>query len=142
MYRLQKENRSMFKRRIWILCVIVVLILMTKHFWESKPKADLAMKPDVVNSISINQDQYLTVVANRSKIEDKEEFADLLIQMYKENSFQTIKFSSDIRGMTSVNMRVYLQRKEIEGHEPVMIVQYGKGVGNLCTSERIIAIEY
>ena len=33
----------MFKRRIWILCVIVVLIIMTKHFWESKPKADLAM---------------------------------------------------------------------------------------------------
>lgn len=62
----------MFKRRIWILCVIVVLILLTKHFWESKPKEDLAMKPDVVNSISINQDQYLTVVANRSKIEDKE----------------------------------------------------------------------
>ena len=94
----------MFKRRIWILCVIVVLIIMTKHFWESKPKADLAMKPDVVSSISINQDQYLTVVANRSRIEDKEEFADLLIQMYKENSFQTIKFSGDIRGMTSVNI--------------------------------------
>lgn len=88
----------MFKRRIWILCVIVVLIIMTKHFGESKPKADLAMKPDVVSSISINQDQYLTVVANRSRIEDKEEFADLLIQMYKENSFQTINFSSDIRG--------------------------------------------
>lgn len=115
---------------------------MTKHFGESKTKADLAMKPDVVSSMSINQDQYLTVVANRSRIEDKEEFANLLIQMYKENSFQTIKFSSDIRDMTSVNMRVYLRRKEIEGHEPVMIVKYGKGVGSLRTSERIIAIEY
>lgn len=72
MYILQKKkNRGMSKRRIWILCVIVVLIIMTKHFWESKLKADLAMKPDVVNSISINQDQYLTVVANRSRIEDK-----------------------------------------------------------------------
>lgn len=132
----------MFKRRIWILCVIMVLIIMAKHFGEAKPKEDLATKPDVVSSMSINQDQYLTVVANRSRIENKEEFANLLIQMYKENSFQTIKFSSDIRGMTSVNMRVYLRREEIEGHEPVMIVKYRNGVSSLYTSEQIIRIEY
>ena len=114
----------MFKRRIWILCVIVVLIIMTKHFGESKPKADLAMKPDVVSSISINQDQYLTVVANRSRIEDKEEFADLLIQMYKENSFESMKFSEDEGYPTSLDMNVYTRKEDIGEKDPIMTVEY------------------
>ena len=53
------------------------------------------MEPDVVSSISMNRDQYLTVVANRNRIEDKEEFAKLLVKMCRENSFHTIKFSTD-----------------------------------------------
>lgn len=90
------------------------------------------MAPDVVSSISMNRDQYLTVVANRDNIEDKEEFAKLLIKMCKENSFHTIKFSTDRGYATSVDMRVYLFQDKIEGHEPVMIVkyepiEYGKG---------------
>lgn len=132
----------MNKKRICIVCVIMIFVIMTGYPFRMKSEEKISMEPDVVNSICVNRDQYLIVVANRDKIEDKEEFAELLVQMCRENSFQTIKFSSDIGGMTSVNMRVYLQREEIEGHEPVMIVQYGKGVGNLCTSERIIAIEY
>lgn len=72
------------------------------------------------------------MVANRDNIEDKEEFAKLLIEMCKENSFHTIKFSTDRGYATSVDMRVYLFQDKIEGHEPVMIVkyepiEYGKG---------------
>lgn len=90
------------------------------------------MASDVVSSVSMNRDQYLTVVANRDNIEDKEEFAKLLIEMCKENSFHTIKFSTDRGYATSVDMRVYLFQDKIEGHEPVMIVkyepiEYGKG---------------
>ena len=69
---------------------------------------------------------------NKKCIEDKEEFAKLLIEMCKENSFHTIKFSTDRGYATSVDMRVYLFQDKIEGHEPVMIVkyepiEYGKG---------------
>ena len=114
----------MNKKRICIVCVIMVFSIMTGYLFEKKSKEEISMKPDVVSSISMNRDQYLTVVANRDRIEDKEEFAKLLVKMCRENSFHTIKFSTDRGYATSVNMRVYLWKAEIEGNEPVMVVEY------------------
>lgn len=122
----------MNKKCIWVLCVMAVLIITMEYFIKPNSEEDVSMAPDVVSSISMNRDQYLTVVANRDNIEDKEEFAKLLIEMCKENSFHTIKFSTDRGYATNVDMRVYLFQDKIEGHEPVMIVkyepvEYGKG---------------
>ena len=97
----------MNKKRICIVCVIMVFGIMAGCFLEEKYENHIPMEPDVVSSISMNQDQYLTIVANRDKIEDKEEFAELLVKMCRENSFHTIKFSTDRGYATSVNMRVY-----------------------------------
>lgn len=44
--------------------------------------------------------------------------------MCKENSFHTIKFSTDRGYATSVNMRVYLWKEDIERNDPVMVVEY------------------
>ena len=122
----------MNKKCIWVLCAMAVLIITMEYFIKPNSEEDVPMAPDVVSSVSMNRDQYLTVVANRDNIEDKEEFAKLLIEMCKENSFHTIKFSTDRGYATSVDMRVYLFQDKIEGHEPVMIVkyepiEYGKG---------------
>ena len=122
----------MNKKCIWVLCAMAVLIITMEYFIKPNSEEDVPMAPDVVSSISMNRDQYLTVVANRDNIEDKEEFAKLLIEMCKENSFHTIKFSTDRGYATNVDMRVYLFQDKIEGHEPVMIVkyepiEYGKG---------------
>ena len=122
----------MNKKCIWVLCAMAVLIITMEYFIKPNSEEDVPMAPDVVSSISMNRDQYLTVVANLDNIEDKEEFAKLLIEMCKENSFHTIKFSTDRGYATSVDMRVYLFQDKIEGHEPVMIVkyepiEYGKG---------------
>ena len=122
----------MNKKCTWVLCAMAVLIITMEYFIKPNSEEDVPMAPDVVSSISMNRDQYLTVVANRDNIEDKEEFAKLLIEMCKENSFHTIKFSTDRGYATSVDMRVYLFQDKIEGHEPVMIVkyepiEYGKG---------------
>lgn len=122
----------MNKKCIWVLCVMAVLIITMEYFIKPNSEEDVPMAPDVVSSISMNRDQYLTVVANRDNIEDKEEFAKLLIEMCKENSFHTIKFSTDRGYATNVDMRVYLFQDKIAGHEPVMIVkyepvEYGKG---------------
>lgn len=122
----------MNKKCIWVLCVMAVLIITMEYFIKPNSEEDVPMAPDVVSSISMNRDQYLTVAANRDNIEDKEEFAKLLIEMCKENSFHTIKFSTDRGYATNVDMRVYLFQDKIEGHEPVMIVkyepvEYGKG---------------
>lgn len=56
-------------KKIFLICFIVMLLL--QGCGESHLPAD----PDVVSSISMGRDQYLTVVANCDEIEDKEEFA-------------------------------------------------------------------
>ena len=118
----------MNKKRMCIVCVIMVFGIMAGCFLEEKYENHIPMKPDVVSSISINRDQYLTVVANRDRIEDKEEFAKLLVEMCRQNSFRKIKFSTDRGYATGVNMRVYLWKDEIEGNDPVLVVEYSPDV--------------
>lgn len=97
---------------------------MTGYLFEKESKEEISMEPDVVRSISMNRDQYITVVANRNRIEDKEEFAKLLVKMCRDNSFHTIKFSTDRGYASGLNMRVYLWEDEVEGNDPVMVVEY------------------
>ena len=118
----------MDKKRICIVCVIMVFSIMTGYLFEKKSKEEISMKPDVVSSISMNRDQYLTVVANRDRIEDKEEFAKLLVKMCRDNSFHTIKFSTDRGYATGIHMQVYLHEDDIEGNNPIMVVEYKPAV--------------
>lgn len=99
---------------------IMVFSIMTGYLFEKESKEEISMEPDVVSSISMNRDQYLTVVANRNRIEDKEEFAKLLVKMCRENSFHTIKFSTDRGYATEIHMQVYLCEEDIEDANVVM----------------------
>lgn len=72
----------------------------------------------------MGRDQYLIVVANCDEIEDKEEFAWKLIEMCQENSFRTIKFSTDRGYAARIHMSVYLWKDEIKGHDTVMEIEY------------------
>lgn len=93
------------------------------HFREQKEYSGI---PDVVNSITSNNDYYLTIVANSEKIEDKEEFSRTIVHMCMDNSFHSVKFSTDIRGYpSSLDIDVYLSRKEVEKRkEPVCRIEF------------------
>ena len=114
----------MDKKRICIVCVIMIFVIMTGYLFEKKSKEEISMEPDVVSSISMNRDQYLTVVANRDRIENKEEFAKLLVKMCRENSFHTIKFSTDREYATEIHMQVYLCEEDIEDANVAMKIDY------------------
>lgn len=106
---------------IFILCFG---LLACGHTEVDDENAHIPGEPDVINSIRSGNDERLTVIANRDEIEDKEEFARLLVKMCQENSFKTIKFSTDYGYATRLNIRVYLWRDEIEGNDPVMTVDF------------------
>ena len=102
-------------RRKWKMVVAVVLVVVTIlgiGLEEEKRRAE--GEPDVVSSIIVNNEQYLTVVANRNEIENEEEFTKLLIKMYEENSFHSVKFSTDMVDTEKVYMKVYFWRDEIK----------------------------
>lgn len=100
--------------------VLALLICCIGSGCSSKKEGE----PDLLSSFSMNRDENLVVIANRDEIEDKDEFARLLVRMCQENSFQSIKFSTDRGYATSLDMRVYLWRDEVEGNDPVMVVEY------------------
>lgn len=107
-----------------IVTMLSLMLMACAKTEVSDDAAHIPGEPDVVNSIRSGNDERLTVVANRDEIEDKEEFARLLVSMCQENSFKTIKFSTDYGYATKLNMRVYLWRDEIEGNDPVMTVDF------------------
>lgn len=102
----------------------MVFGIMTGYHFEKKSKKEISMESDVVSSISMNRGQYLTVVANRDRIEDKEEFAKLLVKMSRDNSFHKIKFSTDRGYATGIHMQVYLCEKDIEDANVVIEIDY------------------
>ena len=81
-------------------------------------------EPDVVGTFSVNRDENITVVANREDIEDREAFARKLLQMYKDDSFHSTKFSTDRGYATSIDMHIYLWKEDIEDGESVMTAEY------------------
>lgn len=107
-----------------IVTMLSLMLMACTKAEISDDAAHIPGEPDVINSIRSGNDERLTVVANRDDIEDKEEFARLLVNMCQENSFKTIKFSTDFGYATKLNMRVYLWRDEIEGNDPVMTVDF------------------
>ena len=108
------------KKRKWLLaCILLVfgamyMICYYRPILEEWEESHSGI-PDVVSSISSGNRQYLKVVANSSRIDDKGAFARKVIQMCRENSFRTIRFSTDINGYPSgLEITVYLKRKDLE----------------------------
>ena len=107
-----------------IVAIFCFGLMACSHTRTPDKNAHIPGEPEVINRIRSGNDERLTIIANRDEIEDKEEFARLLVKMCQENSFKTIKFSTDFGYATRLNMRVYLWRDEIEGNEPVMTVDF------------------
>ncbi|WP_288174799.1 hypothetical protein [Sporofaciens musculi] len=121
------------KKRLFS-CALVILgaMMMIPHTTKGyeKKQEDYSEEqsgiPDVVNSVTLGTDHHLTVIANSDKIEEKEEFARTVIHMCQDNSFHSVRFSTDIRGYPSeLDIDVFLNRKDVEERkEPVCKIKF------------------
>lgn len=92
-------------------------------------------EPDAVSSMSDGNSCRLTVVANASSIDDPENFAYRVAQMCRDNSFRTIRFSTDISGMPDeMDITVYLRKGDIGKEDPVMHIYLEKVSGKYKVS--------
>lgn len=109
-----------------VLCILLLVIMLpvgTEKYREWKK--DNSGIPDMLSSMSMNGDYSLKVVANSSRIDDKEAFAKEIIRMCRENAFHSIRFSTDIEGYPSrLDIAVYLKEKDIDSGEPVFKIRY------------------
>lgn len=119
----------MERKKQVFLCVlaIVSIVAMIPNLTRGdiKEKEEFSGIPDVVDSTIIDNNYYLTVVANRTVIESEEEFAREIIHMCQNNSFHSTKFSTDIHLPTGLDITVYLNDKDIEKrNEPICKIEF------------------
>lgn len=112
-------------RRKWKMIVAIVLVLAVMIGIGLKgEERRVEGEPDVISSMIVNNEQYLTVVANRNEIENEEEFKKLLIKMYEENSFHSVKFSRDMVEPEKIYMKVYLWKDEVKKNQPNLGIEF------------------
>lgn len=119
---MEKKRKIRTKGKMVVAVVLVVAVMIGIGLEGEERRVE--GEPDVISSMIVNNEQYLTVVANRNKIENEEEFKKLLIRMYEENSFHSVKFSTDMVESEKVYMKVYLWRDEIARKDPAMRINY------------------
>ena len=80
--------------------------------------------PDAISSISDGEKCCLTVVANSAQISDEEAFAREVIRMCMDNSFRSLRFSTDIgRLPEEIEIDVYLRKEDVGERTPVFRIR-------------------
>lgn len=116
-----RKNEKHMKTYINYHVIITVLVVILSCSACSKKETG---QPDVVCSMKNNRDEMLTVIANRDKIHDKDKFAEHLLQMYKDNAFDSMLLSVDMGYPRNLEMQVYAWKDDIGKKDPIMIVVY------------------
>lgn len=120
MMEMKRKIRKKWKMVVAVVLVVAVMVGSDLDWNEKRVEGE----PDVVSSMIVNNEQYLTVVANRNEIENEEEFTKLLVKMYEENSFHSVKFSTDLADPEKVYMKVYLRKEDIKKEKPILLIKY------------------
>ncbi len=116
----KRKIRTKWKMVVAVVLVVAVMIGIGLEGEERRVEGE----PDVISSMIVNNEQYLTVVANRNEIENEEEFKKLLLRMYEENSFHSVKFSTDLVNPERVYMKIYRWKGDIRKEEPLLQIIY------------------
>lgn len=123
-----ERKKRLLSCTLLILGVAVMIPHTTKGYEKEQQENCFETQngiPDVVSSTTFRTDHHLMVVANSDRIEDKEEFARTVIHMCQDNSFHTIKFSTDHGYPSELDIDVFLSIEDIEArNEPIFEIQF------------------
>lgn len=127
--QLKKKLEEMNKWKHFLEAALLILWVAGMFYYgiqgSKEWKENHSGIPDAASSVSSDGWQYLNVVANSDRIDDKEAFARKVIQMCRENSFHSIRFSTDINGYPSgLCITVYLNRKDLENGRQVCEIEF------------------
>lgn len=118
-YKRDKSKVEKREKRINLRIVLIILLVGIICI-EYRNRT-----PDLVSTINSMNYEYCSVIAYENSFVDKEQLANRLIEMCKENSFKSIKFATDVRGYPAgIYMRVYLNRLDFKRGKIFMQVKY------------------
>ena len=122
-----KKQRSVAPGAAAVLLAAVCAVLWLPGAGERLEEWRISRSgiPDAVSSRNGNGACYLTVTANSDEIVDEEEFAETVVRMCVENSFRSMKLSTDLNGYPeSLDITVYLKKSDIGKEDPVLRIRF------------------
>ena len=103
-----------------VACVLISISALSADNMDYENR-----QPDMGSTISSMNYEYCAIIAYRNQIPDKIAFARKLIEMCRENGYETIKFATDVRGYPSgLYLSVYLTKKDFENGKIYMKIKY------------------
>ena len=85
-------------------------------------------KPQLISNITTLDTSYLTILVDSREIGNREKLEEKLIQMCREDAFESMKlWSADRERTTRWNISVYSSKKELEYGKEVMRIKYQEG---------------
>ena len=125
------------KTAVLIMAAVCVLLWLWTGMYRRWQENHSGI-PDAVSSRTENGECFLDVIANTDEIEDKEEFARTVIRMCRENSFRSLRLSTDLYGYPErIEIDVYFHRGDVNKRKPVLRIRYettGFSAGKECGS--------
>lgn len=120
-----KSSKLLTIMKIVTALVFVAAVLGFAARMNNRAERDLSGVPDALSSTVRGGACSLTVAANADRIGDKEAFARETVRMCRENSFRSLRLSTDIAGWPErVYITVYLHREDAGKEQPVMRIRY------------------
>ena len=105
--------------RLIILNCLIMCAFINAHEKNTYQNVEL------ISTINSMNREYCSIIIHSPKVKDKVELALVLIDSCRENSFNNIKFATDIRGYpSSLSLNVYLTEKDFKSGEQYMNVRY------------------
>ena len=118
----------MKRERIFLLVLLIAIVSWCGVNRIVSNAVSKELVPDCVVSNCLADEYWLTIIANREKIEDKTEFAEELIEQVRNDGFRKIKFFFEDTGEypTGLRMSIYLTEGDWQDRdtEPYMVVSF------------------
>lgn len=126
------------KKMLVILWVIMGFVLASCTKQETA-KQPIELVMDCVGCSDSDGEYWLTIIANREEITDKEVFSQELIEMVRNNEFKKIMFSYDVNGYPiELQMNVYLTRADWQDKEKEPYMQISFEQENILNGYNIV----
>ncbi len=136
------------RNRLKILQAVILCLCLTAAVCQAACTGEGAAagqeqegRPDAVSSMSKGTRCRLNVVANTDFIDDRTEFACEVARMCRDNSFRTIRFSTDMGGLPDeLDITVYLKKADIGRQKPVMYIYLKAMAGGyeVCVDGKVV----
>ena len=118
------------KKIIVVLLIIMAVVLGVLSFQSGEAK-EMDCVNSMINSYGNGCDARLSIILYQKQIENELDVANEIIKKCEENSFQTIKFSYDMRIPNELKVYVYCTHEDFEeGSEAFSFTYSHDGTGD------------